>query len=55
MAAANPSRSGQINDTGTATALFLKVWSGEVLAAFAEANIMMDKHTVRTIKSGELY
>ena len=53
MAAATPSRAGQINDTGSDTALFLKVWSGEVLAAFAEANVMMDKHVVRTIKSGE--
>ena len=52
MAAATPSRAGQINDTGSTTALFLKVWSGEVLAAFAEANIMMDKHVVRSIKSG---
>lgn len=53
MSAANPSRAGQINDTGDALALFLKVWSGEVLTAFAEANVMMDKHIVRTISSGK--
>jgi len=52
MADSTPSRVGQINDTGSTTALFLTVWSGEVLAAFAEANIMMDKHVVRTISSG---
>ena len=52
MAVAVGARAGQINDDGSATALFLKVWSGEVLAAFAEANIMMDKHIVRTISSG---
>ncbi len=52
MANATPSRSGQINDTAPDTSLFLKVWSGEVLAAFAEKNVMMDKHIVRNIKSG---
>lgn len=52
MANATASRAGQINDTGTVTDLFLKVWSGEVLTAFAEANVMMDKHIVRTISSG---
>ena len=52
MANALVSRAGQINDTDPATSLFLKVWSGEVLAAFAERNVMMDKHIVRTIKSG---
>jgi len=52
MANATVSRAGQINDTGSVTALFLKVWSGEVLAAFAERNVMMDKHIVRNIKHG---
>ena len=38
---------------GTSNALFLKVFSGEVLAAFQERNVMMDLHTVRTIQSGK--
>jgi len=33
--------------------LFLKTFSGEVLAAFEERNIMMPLHTVRTITSGK--
>lgn len=52
MADATPSRVGQINQAGSATALFLKVWSGEVLTAFAETNVMMDKHIVRSISHG---
>lgn len=33
--------------------LFLKTFSGEVLAAFEERNVMMPLHTVRTIQSGK--
>lgn len=33
--------------------LFLKKFSGEVLAAFEERNVMMPLHTVRTITSGK--
>ncbi len=33
--------------------LFLKTFSGEVLAAFEERNVMMPLHTVRTITSGK--
>jgi len=44
---------GQINGAGSTTALFLKVFSGEVLTAFDEANVVMDKHTVRQIASGK--
>lgn len=33
--------------------LFLKVFSGEVLTSFAETNVFMDKHHVRTIASGK--
>ncbi len=33
--------------------LFLKQFSGEVLAAFQERNVMMPLHTVRTITSGK--
>lgn len=47
------SRLGQINATGNADALFLKVFSNEILTTFEEANVMKDLHTVRTISSGK--
>ena len=52
------SRLGQINATSDGTfaqdnAMFLKVFSGEVLQVFEEANVMMPLHTVRTIASGK--
>lgn len=53
MANATVSAFGQINGAGATDALFLKVFGGEVIAAFEEANVVMDKHTVRTIASGK--
>lgn len=47
------SRLGQINQTGDVKAMFLKVFAGEVLTAFHNANVMMDKHSVRTITHGK--
>lgn len=47
-----PSRIGQANNTGSTDALFLKVFPGEVLAAFREENQMMERTIVRTIASG---
>lgn len=47
------SRLGQINATGGTDALFLKVFSNEILTTFEEANVMKDLHTVRTITSGK--
>lgn len=44
---------GQVNGAGATDALFLKVFGGEVLTAFEEANKVMDKHTVRTISAGK--
>jgi hypothetical protein len=44
---------GQVNGAGATDALFLKVFGGEVLAAFEENNVVMDKHTVRQISSGK--
>lgn len=52
MANATVSRVGQIDEAGSVTALFLKVFAGEVLTAFATRNVFMDKHLVRTISSG---
>lgn len=47
------SRVGQENLAGSADALFLKVFSGEVLTTFEENNVMMPLHRVRTIASGK--
>lgn len=48
-----PSRPGSVNGAGSAIANFLMVFSGEVLTAFREKNVMKALHTVRTIQSGK--
>ena len=53
MANANVSRIGQVNGAGDPKAIFLKVASGEVLAAFDRTTKFMDKHVVRNIASGK--
>lgn len=53
MTAATPLRIGQVNGGGATDALFLKVWSGEVLTAFEENNVTIGKHMVRQIPSGK--
>ena len=53
MSNAVPSRLGQINGSGDANALFLKVFSGEILNAFNRATVFADKHSVRSISSGK--
>ena len=55
MANATVSRLGLVNATGSSfDALFLKVFSGEVLTSFAENNIFNEAmHTVRTIANGK--
>jgi hypothetical protein len=53
MSDANPSRLGSINEGADKKALFLKVFSGEVLANFQQNNVFLDKTTVRTIASGK--
>ena len=53
MANTNPSRLGAINGSGNVEALFLKVFSGEILTTFEETNIMKDLHRVRTIQNGK--
>jgi|TARA_B110000259_G_scaffold30785_1_gene33512 hypothetical protein len=52
------SRLGVVNkatpgDNAAASALFLKVFAGEVLTAFDETNVMKDLHVSRTIASGK--
>lgn len=53
MANANPSRLGQANSAGATDALFLKVFSGEVMSAFNARTVMADKTRVRNITSGK--
>ena len=53
MANITPSRLGQVNAAGDALALFLKVFSGEILKAFKEVNVALERSLVRTITSGK--
>jgi len=53
MSNATISSIGQVNSSGTADALFLKVFSGEVLSTFQKENLMLGMSTVRTISSGK--
>ena len=53
MANATVSQLGQVNASGDANALFLKVFSGEVLATFMRENKMLGMTSVRSISSGK--
>ncbi len=53
MTDATPARVGQVNEAGDVEALFLKVFSGEVLKTFHETNVTQDKHMIRSITSGK--
>lgn len=44
---------GQVNSAGATDALFLKVFGGEVLAAFEEVNVTVPRHMVKSIASGK--
>jgi len=44
---------GQVNNSGAQDALFLKVFSGEVMTAFAEGTVMKDRVVTRNIVSGK--
>lgn len=46
------SNPGQVLSSGARDALFMKVFSGEVLTAFARSTVMMPRHMVRTISHG---
>ena len=50
---ATASKLGAINSGADRRALFLKVFSGEVLTTYLGATQMLDKHMVRTITSGK--
>ncbi len=52
--ASAPTRFGtDVADTSDETGLFLKMFGGEVFAAFSETVIMMDKHYVRELTTGK--
>jgi hypothetical protein len=53
MANASPIRLGQINGSGATDAMFLKVFSGEVLTAYEQANVTESRHRIRNIASGK--
>lgn len=55
MVNATLTRIGQINGAGDVEALFLKLFSGEVLASFNLANVFGDKHRVHSISNGRSY
>jgi hypothetical protein len=47
-------RPGQIDGAGATDALFLKQYSGEILTAFNEKNVMMGLHLIRQISKGKV-
>lgn len=53
LAATDISNPGQKLSVGDRDALFMKVFSGEVLTAFARNTVMMSRHQVRTIDHGK--
>lgn len=53
LAATGISNPGQNLSAGERDALFMKVFSGEVLTAFARNTVMMSRHQVRTIDHGK--
>lgn len=52
MAAISLTRPGQAQATGDASTLLLKVFAGEVLATFEQANVMMGLTRVKTLSGG---
>jgi hypothetical protein len=53
MSNANPSRVGQAGLTGATDALFLKVFSGEVMSTFNSQTVMKEKTRIRSIQNGK--
>lgn len=53
MTAAVPSRLGQDNIAGDVRALFMKKFTGEVLTAFDQKNVTLERHTIRNITDGK--
>jgi hypothetical protein len=53
MSNATPSRLGQAGLTGATDALFLKVFSGEVMSTFNANTVMKEKTRIRSISNGK--
>ena len=53
MANASPNFTGQVNNAGAQDALFLKVFSGEVMTAFSEATVTEGRVVTRNIANGK--
>lgn len=53
MAAANPTRIGQVNAAGDERALFLKKFSGLLITAFRKRTAFKERHMVRQIDNGK--
>lgn len=53
MAATPVQNPGQVKNAGDRLALFLKVFSGEVMTAFEQATVTTTRHIVRSISSGK--
>lgn len=53
MSNATVSPLGQINGSGATDALFLKVFSGEVLTTFHRKTVFLERNFVRSISSGK--
>jgi len=53
MTDATPTRLGQKNNAGDPQAMFLQVFSGEVLTAYDEVNVMDALHFIRSIEHGK--
>ena len=53
MSNANPSRLGQAGLLGATDALFLKVFSGEVMSTFNAQTVMKEKTRIRSINNGK--
>ena len=53
MAASTPASVGRVNAAGSEDALFLKVFSGEVLTSFEQASVTNGAEKERTISSGK--
>lgn len=53
MTTANTALFGAVNSSGDRNALFLKLFGGEIMTAFEESNVFLDKTMVRSISSGK--
>ena len=53
MSNATSSRLGAVNASGSANALFLKLFSNEILASFKQNNKMLDMTFVKSISQGK--